>query len=458
MWRRLIPVLILPASWGLTAPAMAQPDLSGWNQLVRPLEYAPWAKDFEMIEPGSILGTHSPQLNPARFRSRSNWGNKLIAQLEALPLSEHHADRALQVLLADGMRAFTLVQSAADRHRGALEDAFSSAGLPPDWVVLPMALTGWNNAYYGPGRRAGPWAMDLATSLACGLEIRRGWDERHIHERMTAAAIAHAGKATQAFPDDPLKQVLAFIRGRQAADRFNPEAMDAELLEWLHLLRVLLQTDQNFDRDDTHSLWLLREKQQQSITCTDGDILYFSFIDAPTGVQRAMKQENPWFTTDSVAFLPERPGLVVPLHVATSLNAPLPCGQQPERNPPIHIIRHQVQPGEVLGVIARNYGVRIEAITAHNGLDSDLIRVGQWLEIPGGTTPATSSKASSTAPASRVEKAPSGSWIWHTVVEGESYWSISNLYPQASLEDLLRINETPPESLRPGMKIRIPSR
>lgn len=48
------------------------------------------------------------------------------------------------------------------------------------------------------------------------------------------------------------------------------------------------------------------------------------------------------------------------------------------------VIIHEVQPGDTLSEIAVKYGVTVEAIMAANGLDSDVIRVGQKLAIPGG--------------------------------------------------------------------------
>lgn len=438
--------------------AMSQPDLSGWNRLVRQMEQALWVSDLERMEPGCVLGMFEPRLNPDRFKTRSAWADGLTAQLEALPLAEHHADRALQVLLADGMRAFSLVQTAADRHRAEVEAAFEADGLPREWGLLPMALTGWDGAYYGPGRRAGPWAMDLVSALSHQLEIRRGWDERHVMEKMTLAAVAQARQATAAFPGDPMKQVLAFVRGVQAAQRFDVEQVDAELLEWLHLLRVLLQTDRNFDRDNAHSLWLMRDQQWSTVSCPESSFFHFSLLDVSPAVLRALKEENPWYTSDSVAFNPLRPAMLTPQGATgwVPLDA-LPCGRSPDRNVPRPVVRHQVQPGEVLGTIARDYRVRIDEIIAHNGLSGDLIRVGQWLEIPGGlpgpkqeTPPKASSDPAGPAADSNTP------WVWHTVQPGESYWSISTQYPQATMESLLRMNDIAPEALRPGMKVRIP--
>ncbi|NHH99540.1 N-acetylmuramoyl-L-alanine amidase [Oceanimonas sp. MB9] len=46
-------------------------------------------------------------------------------------------------------------------------------------------------------------------------------------------------------------------------------------------------------------------------------------------------------------------------------------------------VRHTVRSGESLSVIARRYGVSVSRIKGHNDLSSDVVRVGQVLNIPG---------------------------------------------------------------------------
>lgn len=446
--------LLLLVTLGCLAPSLAaQPDLAGWGRIVKSLEHASWVTDLETLEPGSVRAPLAPDLDPERWRPRTAWADRLIAQVESLPLAEHHSGRALERILADDLLLFRLFETAADRHRTLVESRFAEQGLPAEWVLLPVALTGWNGAYYGPGRRAGAWAMDVPTALSLGLEIRRGWDERHLPLPMTEAAVDHAAMVTAAFPDDPLRQVLAFTRGLDAARRFNPEALDAELLEWCHLLRVIVQVDRNFNRDGTASLWAMRERALGVLTCPAQEPhLFFSLLSEDQEVLTGLKQENPWYTTDSIRLLAAAPGLLIPPCIMGRLDtAQEVCGRSPAVHRPQPSVSHVVQPGEVLGTIARDYGVRIEEITRHNGLDGDLIRAGQRLEIPGAHGPIHNRHEPR-----ETEANADVPWIWHTVLEGESYWTISRLYPQVDLAQLMRMNDTPAEALRPGMKLRIP--
>lgn len=59
----------------------------------------------------------------------------------------------------------------------------------------------------------------------------------------------------------------------------------------------------------------------------------------------------------------------------------------PEPQPVGTPTTHEVQPGETLGEIALRYGVSVEALLAENGLESaDFIRAGQELKIPASTS------------------------------------------------------------------------
>ena len=74
--------------------------------------------------------------------------------------------------------------------------------------------------------------------------------------------------------------------------------------------------------------------------------------------------------------------------------------------------------------------------------------------IPPDPADARSAKmpSSPTAPDARTD------WVWYTVETGDSYWSIASATPGVGLADLLDLNDIAPESLRPGMRIRIPVR
>lgn len=439
----------------LSGPMVSQPHLEQWSHMVSDLEHRPWVSDLESLETGCVLRPTQPVLRTSEWPAFSAWADALVVELESLPLAEHHANRALQKLLADDMLRFRLVETAADRFRPELEHALSAAGFPPEWAVLPMVITGWDHAYYGPGRRAGAWAMDMPTALRLGLEIRRGYDERHIPEAMGPAVLQRIQEVSDAFPESPMRQVLALVRGSAAGERFDPDSVDADLLGWLHLLRVMLQVDRNFQRDSTTALWLLRDRQWTAWSC-DAAALYFSHHDSTPWSTRALRDENPWFTTDSIGLTPLRPAVLVPKSPVTSTGGPTHptaswCGWTPLPEAERPVWTYRVRPGDVLGRIARKAGVRIADIQRWNDMEHDRIQAGQTLRMQAGMPPEEAAPPHRTGSSTANE-----SWTWHTVQEGESYWSIASQYPGLSLADLMGANDIAPESLRPGMALRIP--
>ena len=435
--------------------AWAQPDLARWSMMVGEFEAHGWVAELEALEPGCVLARASPQLRVQDWPARSPWAEQLVAELDALPESEHHADRALQRLLAQDMRLFRLAEAHADRSRPDMESTLAAAGLPEEWAILPITLTGWDVGYYGPGRRAGAWALDLPTALSLGLEVRRGWDERHIPERMNPAMARRIAQAMERFPESPMRQVLDVVQGPQAARRLNPELLEADLLGWLHLLRVWLQVDRNFQRDRLPALWALREKQWTVSECPGAPTpSHFNALGDLDLNSRMVRQENPWFTTDSIGWTSTRPGLRMPATTWSSIDTEdwaSWCAWKPSPDRPSPAVTHVVQPGEVLGTIARRYGVRIDEIRQWNGLQGDLIRAGQPLTL------LLSGAGSPPAPTPVAEPNTwSGAFRWHTVQAGESFWSIASQYPGVSMADILSANDVAPDGLRPDMRIRIP--
>jgi LysM repeat protein len=80
-----------------------------------------------------------------------------------------------------------------------------------------------------------------------------------------------------------------------------------------------------------------------------------------------------------------------PTAVPTSTTVPTPTNTPtPTLVPTPTVTIYVVQPGDVLGTIAKKYGTTVEAIVEANGItDPDFIRQGQELVIPApaGPTP-----------------------------------------------------------------------
>jgi peptidoglycan DL-endopeptidase LytF len=117
----------------------------------------------------------------------------------------------------------------------------------------------------------------------------------------------------------------------------------------------------------------------------------------------------------------------------------------PDTTSPVKTTSYIVVAGDSLSVIAKRFGVSVEALRSANKLTSDLLRVGQTLTIP--TSGGEAASPDTTAPA----KATS-----YTVVAGDSLSVIAKRFG-VSVEALRSANKLTSDLLQVGQTLTIPS-
>ncbi|MEP0368750.1 MAG: LysM peptidoglycan-binding domain-containing protein [Cyclobacteriaceae bacterium] len=120
---------------------------------------------------------------------------------------------------------------------------------------------------------------------------------------------------------------------------------------------------------------------------------------------------------------------------------------------------YKVRSGDVLGVIAQRYHVRVSDIRSWNNLNSNMIRVGQRLNIwvlPSYSSQTkdlyTSTARATTSSAQKI--IPAGSKT-HTVQYGDSLWSIANSYAGLSIDKIKQLNNLSSNTIKPGQQLII---
>jgi membrane-bound lytic murein transglycosylase D len=110
---------------------------------------------------------------------------------------------------------------------------------------------------------------------------------------------------------------------------------------------------------------------------------------------------------------------------------------------------HEVKTGESLSLIASRYRVKVSDICSWNNLAKDvIIRPGQKLSIYAAAAAARQQTASTNGKPAEVK--------YHTVEQGDSFWSIAQKY-NVDIERLLQINNmTRNSKLLYGKKILVP--
>lgn len=116
-------------------------------------------------------------------------------------------------------------------------------------------------------------------------------------------------------------------------------------------------------------------------------------------------------------------------------------------------VAYRVKNGDVLGTIAQRYRVRVSDIRKWNNLRSNLIRVGQRLNI--WIYPGAKIRAVVVQSKPRIEQLENGKY--YLVQPGDTLWDISRMFKGLSIEKLKTLNNLKSNKITPGQKLLIES-
>ncbi|UXP33263.1 transglycosylase SLT domain-containing protein [Reichenbachiella agarivorans] len=119
---------------------------------------------------------------------------------------------------------------------------------------------------------------------------------------------------------------------------------------------------------------------------------------------------------------------------------------------------YRVRGGDVLGTIAENHHVSVADLKAWNNLSSNMIRVGQNLNIwvtPYYTADTKSSYVAKTNTTSQSAPVQVEGGKYHLVQSGDSLWSIAQQYKDLSIEKIKKLNNLTSSNIKPGQKLLI---
>lgn len=105
---------------------------------------------------------------------------------------------------------------------------------------------------------------------------------------------------------------------------------------------------------------------------------------------------------------------------------------------------YKVRSGDVLGAIAQRHGVTVNQLKSWNNLSSNLIRVGQTLQINSGMSGNIASTQTNSA-----------GQTTYVVQPGDSLWIISRKHQGLTVEQIKRLNNLNSNNIKPGQKLII---
>lgn len=348
--------------------------------------------------------------------------------------------------------------------------------LPEDYKFLPIILSGLNSAYDDGENKAGLWAIDLPRARALGMRIDEWVDERKSPDLATQAACRLLKDYHKRYDGDPLRTMVAFLRGIPYADRFQPEhAGDADLIYRMTLMHVSIRLFKHTDANHHLITWLRILNKYDAIPVSEP--LYYEALEEQLDLHPALLRGlNPAYHGEkipakyrNVPFLIPADQVPVYLSQEDSLYCYKPDEQtmaalndaRKRREPEGEATSYTVRSGDVLGLIAERFGVRVSDLRDWNNLRGDRIYAGQELLVYGakaakGQTADSEVKKKPTR--DKRDKTPlppaKGDYQTYTVQSGESLWLIARKFPGVSADNIMQWNGIT-EDIRPGQQLKI---
>jgi membrane-bound lytic murein transglycosylase D len=381
-------------------------------------------------------------------------------------------------------------------HEKEFETAFLKENLPLELKYLAPALSTMNPHANGKGKRAGVWQLSHFQAILNGLQINKLIDERYVLEISTEAAVRQIKQNLIQFESLDLA-VAAYISGntkvRNAVQqaKLNDKNVEEFLPESFLQLKAIFQAMAVFlNTNALKEKGNLAEVKIDSHTVKINRQLHFNQLSSVLNIsENELKHLNPKYKFSIV------PGDKIPLEVLlpagkwddfvlyqdSIYNAfdstlfqmvtqkivyPPSPNRQYTREPVKDLeiegktkIKYRLKTGDVLGIIAENYDVRVADLKYWNNIYNERkIQAGKNLDIfvdddkaeyylslagahENSQKTVSASSINQKSVASKVaEDLSSTKKIEHTVKSGESPYMIAKKYNGVSPDQILEWN------------------
>ena len=337
--------------------------------------------------------------------------------------------------------------------------------LPGELALLPVVESAYDPFAYSHGRAAGTWQFVSATAQGRGIQINDHYDGRRDVYVATRAALGYLDELNARFEGDWNLALAAYNGGQGrvaraiARNRRANRPTDWESLTLpretkayipkLHGLACLFQDAQGYGL--TLPRWPYEPLVERIQLPGPTDVVLFASQIGLT--MDELLALNPGLNKHITS--PTGPHhLIVPVELANRARTVL---DQTPHAAFFQFASVTVRPGDTLSTLAARHATTTDALKRHNGLNSDLIRVGQTLEIPNAISAEKAADyndryqelallQSRLVPAKRIE---------HRVRPGESLWVIARRY-RVSIGDIKRWNNLGDVHLiKPGQALSI---
>lgn len=401
----------------------------------------------------------------------------LVNEESALPelkVEEKIQEELLDLLFRYDCDRFLSLNILGQLYFPKIDRALEQYQLPAYYRYLPILLTGFQSDFREKNR-AGLLGLSYLEASMNNIKVLDSIDYRYILNYSSLSFSKELNRRRELLGDE-LLVLCSYKEGiMPVRQRMNESSSPSEFLalcsqeskEWLMAFKLLSDYFINLEVGDfRHELVKLEDEfQEVEVKRTSSIDSYTTILDIEESDLRLL---NPWAVgdiipvSDDIKLRLPRPKAEEFIALEDSIYnyaeklAELKRKEEEKRREEQERIRkqeeilHTVRSGEVLGIIAEQYGVSVRDIKSWNSLRRDMIYVGQKLSIYG--TERRIPRAQVEEPTPEVD--PNGDALIYTVRSGDSLWLIARKYPGVSAENIMEWNKIT-EDLQPGQKIKI---
>lgn len=383
-------------------------------------------------------------------------------------------ERVIKSYLKNRRKSLTRLMALSDYYFPMFEEELDRHGLPLEMKYLAIVESALNPTATSRVGAKGLWQFMFQTGKLFGLEVSSYVDERCDPIMATEAAAKYLKKlyaslgdwdlALAAYNSGPGNVSKAIRRSGGRTNYWNirnflPRETAGYVPAFLATMYIFeFAQDHGFVKQGPQFPYIATDtiKVKRMITLeqvakvTNVELAEVEFLNPSykLGVVPVVKDENYVLRLPIEAigkFVNNEEAIYDFAHKdLNQREKPLPeLSEQSDR------IRYRVKSGDYLGRIASQHGVSINDLKRWNSLRSNHLQIGQRLTI----YPKKTIRKTSVEP--KKDLAQNSNTQTYTVKKGDTLWSISEKFPNVSIEDLKKWNDISGTNLRPGMKIKV---
>ena len=345
------------------------------------------------------------------------------------PLTRHYIERYSNTA---GINWINTIIKNGNTYLPFIKNEIAQRGLPPELAYLPVIESGFISSARSKSGAVGLWQF-MMNSIGSSMKVNDLLDERRDFRKSTAAALQKLEENYRALGSWPLA-LAAYNAGlggvRQAIQQGKTDdywilcekkVFKTETIHYvpkLLAISYILSSPRKFGVDywpETVEWTTIKPGRQASLDA----------IASETGTDRNLLRRLNMELLHGVTPADKNYELKIPAAQAVIITGIL----EKKDVSLLQYHRYQIQYGDTLSGLSRDYGVSINLIEQHNpGIRSRYLQIGEIILIPaysGG--PAYSGRTS--APPPPAAQSPGGNFRGtYTVSKGDTLWSLAILY------------------------------